>query len=89
MRKGGHRIDIKKMDEQLTEFIDRAWSINKNVKMEGEKVKEDWEIDPCKLTVKETIAKGSFASVHKGTYDGQDVAGCIFFNFRVNLVIQF
>ncbi|GAV77672.1 Pkinase_Tyr domain-containing protein, partial [Cephalotus follicularis] len=33
-----------------------------------------WEIDPGKLTVKEEIARGAFASVHKGSYIGQEVA---------------
>lgn len=38
-------------------------------------VKEEWEIDPHKLTVKKLIARGTFASVHRGDYDGRDVAG--------------
>ncbi|KAF2292731.1 hypothetical protein GH714_027696 [Hevea brasiliensis] len=37
-------------------------------------VKEEWEIDPRKLTVKKLIARGTFASVHRGDYDGRDVA---------------
>ncbi|XP_021689379.2 serine/threonine-protein kinase STY13 [Hevea brasiliensis] len=41
-------------------------------------VKEEWEIDPHKLTIKNFIARGSFASVHRGDYDGRDVAVKVF-----------
>ncbi|KAL2465329.1 Protein kinase superfamily protein [Abeliophyllum distichum] len=34
----------------------------------------DWEIDPSKLIVKGVIARGTFGTVHRGIYDGQDVA---------------
>ncbi|GJN15303.1 hypothetical protein PR202_gb02202 [Eleusine coracana subsp. coracana] len=36
--------------------------------------REDWEIDPAKLVVKGVIARGTFGTVHRGIYDGQDVA---------------
>lgn len=35
----------------------------------------DWEIDPAKLIIKSVIARGTFGTVHRGIYDGQDVAG--------------
>ncbi|KAL9272351.1 Serine/threonine-protein kinase 52-like protein [Drosera capensis] len=38
------------------------------------KVKQDWEIDPSKLIIKSVIARGTFGTVHRGVYDGQDVA---------------
>ncbi|CAI9753929.1 unnamed protein product [Fraxinus pennsylvanica] len=35
----------------------------------------EWEIDPSNLIIKGVIARGTFGSVHRGIYDGQDVAG--------------
>lgn len=37
--------------------------------------RKEWEIDPAKLTVKSVIARGTFGTVHRGVYDGLDVAG--------------
>ncbi|XP_044465097.1 serine/threonine-protein kinase STY13-like isoform X2 [Mangifera indica] len=34
----------------------------------------EWEIDPSKLIIKGAIARGTFGTVHRGVYDGQDVA---------------
>uniref|UniRef100_A0A0D9WK43 non-specific serine/threonine protein kinase n=1 Tax=Leersia perrieri TaxID=77586 RepID=A0A0D9WK43_9ORYZ len=36
--------------------------------------REDWEIDPAKLVVRGVIARGTFGTVHRGVYDGHDVA---------------
>ncbi|KAM0033684.1 putative dual-specificity kinase TKL-Pl-4 family [Helianthus debilis subsp. tardiflorus] len=36
--------------------------------------RQDWEIDPSKLVIKSVIARGSFGTVHRGFYDGLDVA---------------
>ncbi|KAJ1384451.1 Serine-threonine/tyrosine-protein kinase, catalytic domain [Sesbania bispinosa] len=38
------------------------------------KQREDWEIDPSNLIIKSVIARGTFGTVHRGIYDGQDVA---------------
>lgn len=35
----------------------------------------EWEIDPSKLIIKTVLARGTFGTVHRGIYDGQDVAG--------------
>jgi hypothetical protein len=37
--------------------------------------REEWEIDPAKLVVRGVIARGTFGTVHRGVYDGHDVAG--------------
>ena len=37
--------------------------------------RQEWEIDPAKLLIKSVIARGTFGTVHRGVYDGQDVAG--------------
>ncbi|GJN18263.1 hypothetical protein PR202_gb05406 [Eleusine coracana subsp. coracana] len=39
-----------------------------------QRCREDWEIDPTKLIIKGVIARGTFGTVHRGVYDGQDVA---------------
>ncbi|RDY11213.1 Serine/threonine-protein kinase HT1, partial [Mucuna pruriens] len=39
------------------------------------KHRQDWEIDPSNLIIKTVIARGTFGTVHRGIYDGQDVAG--------------
>ncbi|CAK7328081.1 unnamed protein product [Dovyalis caffra] len=36
--------------------------------------RQQWEIDPSKLIIKSVIARGTFGTVHRGVYDGQDVA---------------
>ncbi|KAM7475540.1 hypothetical protein LguiB_022783 [Lonicera macranthoides] len=36
--------------------------------------RQEWEIDPTKLMIKGVIARGTFGTVHRGVYDGQDVA---------------
>ncbi|XP_065880035.1 serine/threonine-protein kinase 54 [Euphorbia lathyris] len=36
--------------------------------------RQEWEIDPSKLIIKTVIARGTFGTVHRGIYDGQDVA---------------
>lgn len=36
--------------------------------------RQEWEIDPSKLIIKSVIARGTFGTVHRGIYDGQDVA---------------
>ncbi|KAL5202348.1 hypothetical protein ABZP36_013300 [Zizania latifolia] len=36
--------------------------------------REDWEIDPTKLVIRGVIARGTFGTVHRGVYDGHDVA---------------
>ncbi|KAK1564927.1 hypothetical protein Q3G72_014884 [Acer saccharum] len=38
------------------------------------KQRQEWEIDPSKLIIKTVIARGTFGTVHRGVYDGQDVA---------------
>ncbi|CAK9155914.1 unnamed protein product [Ilex paraguariensis] len=36
--------------------------------------RHEWEIDPSKLIIKGVLARGTFGTVHRGIYDGQDVA---------------
>lgn len=80
------QIDLKSLDEQLQRHLNRTWTMEKNKRREEEEEEEavsrqtaatrqDWEIDPSKLIVKGAIARGTFGTVHRGIYDGQDVAG--------------
>nr|KJB40733.1 hypothetical protein B456_007G076700 [Gossypium raimondii] len=83
------QIDLKSLDEQLQRHHSRAWSLenNRNGKEEGgfgiggrvggpsnTVRRQEWEIDPSKLIIKSVIARGTFGTVHRGIYDGQDVA---------------
>lgn len=72
------RIDLKSLDEQLQRHLSRAWTMEKQKSNRGEDreipVKHAWEIDPSKLIIKSVIARGTFGTVHRGIYDGQDVA---------------
>ncbi|CAL2250479.1 unnamed protein product [Prunus armeniaca] len=79
------QIDLKSLDEQLQRHLNRTWTMEKNKRREEEEEEEaasrqtaatrqDWEIDPSKLIVKGAIARGTFGTVHRGIYDGQDVA---------------
>ncbi|KAJ7974559.1 Protein kinase [Quillaja saponaria] len=75
------QIDLKSLDEQLQRHLSRAWTMEKNKKKEGDEqegrsnpTKQEWEIDPSKLIIKSVIARGTFGTVHRGIYDGQDVA---------------
>lgn len=69
--------DIKRIDEQLQRHLNRVWAMQ-NLDKENKvslTQKQDWEIDSTKLIIKQVIAHGAFGTVHKGLYDGQDVAG--------------
>lgn len=33
-----------------------------------------WEVDPSRLVIQDFVARGSFGSVHRGEYDGREVA---------------
>ncbi|KAH0775106.1 hypothetical protein KY290_012243 [Solanum tuberosum] len=79
------RIDLKSLDEQLQRHLSRAWTMEKQKSNKGEgggenykdreiPIKHAWEIDPSKLIIKTVIARGTFGTVHRGIYDGQDVA---------------
>ncbi|KAF8399263.1 hypothetical protein HHK36_015128 [Tetracentron sinense] len=69
------QIDLKRLDEQLDRHLSRAWTMEKKKEGAKERVsREEWEIDPSKLIIKTVIARGTFGTVHRGVYDGQDVA---------------
>ncbi|XP_058088959.1 serine/threonine-protein kinase STY13-like isoform X2 [Magnolia sinica] len=73
------QIDLKSLDEQLDRHLSRAWTMEKKRESTEEDrrvsvTRQEWEIDPAKLVIKGVIARGTFGTVHRGIYDGQDVA---------------
>uniref|UniRef100_A0A7N0TWD0 non-specific serine/threonine protein kinase n=1 Tax=Kalanchoe fedtschenkoi TaxID=63787 RepID=A0A7N0TWD0_KALFE len=60
------KIDLKSLDTHLS----RVWS-KENV---SSLKKEEWEIELSKLDIRNVIAHGTYGTVYKGVYDGQDVA---------------
>ncbi|XP_010695285.1 serine/threonine-protein kinase STY13 [Beta vulgaris subsp. vulgaris] len=80
------QIDLKSLDEQLQRHLNKALTLERKRKEEEDEQQElrergrssnsraEWEIDPSLLLVKSVIARGTFGTVHRGVYDGQDVA---------------
>ena len=78
------QIDLKSLDEQLQRHLSRAWTMEKNKKKEEDenegrsnRTRLEWEIEPSKLIIKTAIGRGTFGTVHRGIYDGQDIAGTV------------
>ncbi|CAN4092914.1 unnamed protein product [Withania somnifera] len=67
------KIDLKSLDVQLEKHLSRVWSSNLE-KQNNQRPKEVWEIDPIKLEIRYLVAKGTYGTVYRGTYDNQDVA---------------
>uniref|UniRef100_A0A2P2J5J3 Uncharacterized protein MANES_05G078400 n=1 Tax=Rhizophora mucronata TaxID=61149 RepID=A0A2P2J5J3_RHIMU len=64
------KIDFKNWDIQLDKHLSRAWSRDREV--QGRK--EEWEIDLNKLDIRYVVDHGTYGTVYRGNYDGQDVA---------------
>ncbi|XVF66638.1 hypothetical protein PTKIN_Ptkin10aG0052900 [Pterospermum kingtungense] len=64
------RIDLKSLDMQLEKHLSRVWSRN----IENQRPAEEWEIDLAKLDLRHVIARGTYGTVYRATYDDQDVA---------------
>lgn len=62
--------DLGKLDEILSMHFTRS----KSPKSEPSRQKEEWEIDHSKLVLKNMLARGTYGTVYRGIYDGQDVA---------------
>lgn len=68
------KIDFKSWDVQLDKHLSRVWSRDREKEAAHTK-KEEWEIDLAKLDIRNVIAHGTYGTVYRGVYDGQDVAG--------------
>jgi hypothetical protein len=81
------KIDLKSLDIQLEKHYTKAWSKEKAASGGAQGPREDWEIDPAKLEIRYVIAHGTYGTVYRGTYDGQDVAGIpLFFLSRFTIL---
>lgn len=67
------KIDLKSLDLQLEKHLSKVWSKNLETQ-NSQKPREVWEIDPSKLEIRYLVAQGTYGTVYRGTYDGQDVA---------------
>lgn len=65
------KIDFKSWDIQLEKHLSRVWSREREVRP---RKTEEWEIELAKLDIRHEIARGTYGSVYRGVYDGQDVA---------------
>lgn len=63
------KIDLKSLDFELEKRMSKVWGKNG-----AEKPKEEWEIDLSKLEIRYEVARGTYGTVYRGNYDGQDVA---------------
>lgn len=64
------KINLADLDAALERHLKRG----KTPEHEKRKM-EEWEIDLNKVVLKNIIARGTFGTVYKGTFEGQDVAG--------------
>ncbi|TXG63689.1 hypothetical protein EZV62_010683 [Acer yangbiense] len=64
-------IDLKSWDVQLEKHLSKVWSKDREL---NNLRKEEWEIDLAKLDIRQAVATGTYGTVYRGLYDGQDVA---------------
>ncbi|KAK8954010.1 Serine/threonine-protein kinase HT1 [Platanthera zijinensis] len=63
------KIDLKSLDIHLAKRFTKGWrscKIDRHMK--------EWEIDLSMLDLRHELARGTYATVYKGVYDGHDVA---------------
>lgn len=65
------KIDFKSWDIQLEKHLSRVWSRERELLPPKT---EEWEIELAKLDIRHEIARGTYGTVFRGAYDGQDVA---------------
>lgn len=84
------KVDLRSLDIQLEKTLSKIWLKERSP---SGKPKEEWEIDPSTLEMRYIIAHGTYGTVYRGIYGGQDVAGAFFtdtcVNFQAILFIHF
>lgn len=78
------KIDLRSLDIQLEKTLSRIWLKERS---NSQKPKEEWEIDPSKLEIRYVVAQGTYGTVYRGTYYGQDVAGYLLLPLRSSMLI--
>ncbi|OAY76084.1 Serine/threonine-protein kinase STY17 [Ananas comosus] len=66
------KIDLRRLDIQLEKKLSKVWMEDNSASQK--KHKEEWGIDLSKLDIRYVLAQGTYGTVFRGTYDGQDVA---------------
>ncbi|QHO12666.1 Serine/threonine-protein kinase [Arachis hypogaea] len=64
----------EQQQQQDVVAVATATKLKSVVSSSFKKQRQEWEIDPSNLIIKGVIARGTFGTVHRGVYDGQDVA---------------
>jgi hypothetical protein len=73
-------FNLKDLDAQLEKKLSKVLIKEMGASFSRKKHKaEEWEIDVSKLYIRYVIAKGTYGTVFRGSYDGKDVAGNQFF----------
>ncbi|XP_078160238.1 serine/threonine-protein kinase 52-like [Carex rostrata] len=68
-------FDLKNLDIQLEKKLSKVLIEEIGASFPSSKCKsEEWEIDVSKLDIRYVIAKGTYGTVFRGTYDRKDVA---------------
>ncbi|KAJ7533634.1 hypothetical protein O6H91_13G057900 [Diphasiastrum complanatum] len=65
-------VNLADLDAVLEKHLISKFSGKKLLSREREK--EDWEADLTKLVLMDVLARGTYGVVHRGIYDGRDVA---------------
>ncbi|RWW31781.1 hypothetical protein GW17_00003582 [Ensete ventricosum] len=81
------KIDLRSLDIQLEKTLSKIWLKERRG---SQKPSEEWEINLSKLEIRYVIARGTYGTVYRGVYDGQDVAGTYLpLNFGQNLQLRY
>jgi serine/threonine protein kinase len=72
-------LNLADLDAALERHLSRSASKSKKAAAaappaERQEPRQEWEIDPREVLLKNVIAHGTFGTVHRGVYGGQDVA---------------
>ncbi|RYR56720.1 hypothetical protein Ahy_A05g022407 isoform B [Arachis hypogaea] len=71
-KQGGEEEEEQQQQDVVA--VATATKLKSVVSSSFKKQRQEWEIDPSNLIIKGVIARGTFGTVHRGVYDGQDVA---------------
>lgn len=68
-------MEKSKKKDELGDYQSSSINTSNNINnSNNNNARPEWEIDASKLIIKAVIARGTFGTVHRGIYDGLDVA---------------